>query len=103
VSKPIRVRMMQFDRPQDGPGLNVASACTANSQPNASKQFAIEYWPWVRHFRVEFTQPGRPPVVGFIHETRVSTWYPLDEEPVAPSATPEVKEQRGRQAGAVTR
>lgn len=74
----INVRMLKFASPQDGPGLSVASSCTASTQENA-RRHRIEYHPWMRAFLVEYQAPGdSPPTRGYIPEHRVSYWEPID-------------------------
>jgi hypothetical protein len=50
-----------------------------------SDRVRIEYHPWIRHHRVEFSpEAGKPPIVSYVHESFVPFWQPLDLEPPAP-------------------
>lgn len=76
--EPVRVRMVKFQSPQDGPGLSVASSCTSSEQSNKSRH-TIVWMPWLRHFKITFQPPGNEPSIsGFIHETRVAYWEEIE-------------------------
>lgn len=77
---PIPVRLVKFlpNVPIDVPGKNVASACVA--EPTAAgKRWQIEYWPWLRSFRVDFFSAGAI-LAGsaMIPECHVQLWEPAD-------------------------
>lgn len=67
---PIDVRVLRFVMPMDACGLNVASACTAG------KKHAIQYLPWMRHFRIEWTREPGLVEVSMVHETHAKSWEP---------------------------
>lgn len=73
---PIPVKSVRFASPQDGIGLSVAANVTTSDQPNRPGH-TIEYWPWVRSFRLVHHTPGQKcPEAFFIPEHRVMYWIP---------------------------
>lgn len=79
--EPIPVRMMRCSEVIDCPGIGVAHGCTAGAKHR------LEYWPWMRHHRIEFVHdPSKPPIVSFVHETKVAFWQPLDAVSVPAAA-----------------
>lgn len=85
MSKPIPVGVLKFQGPTDAPwaGLSVATSASSMLHDNKSR-FKIDYWPWVRHFRVEYQPPDikMPTTVAFIHEAQVMSWKPVEAEPL---------------------
>ena len=76
--EPIAVRVVAFVSPQDGPGLNVASSCTARKSGEDNRNgHEIVYLPWMRHFRLDYCEVGKPKKTAFVHEQRVQWWEPL--------------------------
>lgn len=70
---PIPLKMIRCSEVVDAPGMGVAQGISANAR------IRLEYWPWLRHHRIEFiADPAKPPVVSFIPETKVCFWIPLE-------------------------
>ena len=90
--EPIPVRMVRFAEPQDGPGLSVASACTTDKS-----RHTISYMPWLRHFLFEYRDQAGNILEGFIHESRIAWWRPVDTEAFKSAGSPpaEVKRRAG--------
>lgn len=62
----------------DAVGLSVASSASTRD-PSSSRRHVIEFLPWLRHFRLTFYPGGEAtPLIGFIHETQVKSWEPIE-------------------------
>lgn len=77
----IAVGMLKFVSPQDGVGFSVASALTpygGTGNKQGRPKFEITFLPWLRSFRVQYNPLDGEPQAGFIPESRVMFWTPVD-------------------------
>jgi hypothetical protein len=77
--KPIPVRVMRFNIPMDALGLSVASSVSDRETKSAASKHRLQYLPWMRHFRLEFSPGnGKPEQISLIHESHVKSWDPAE-------------------------
>jgi len=75
--EPIPVKTLQFSAPQDGPGFGVKSSLSHRAARNDSR-WEIDYRPWMRAFCVVYHPSDGTTLTGYIPESRVACWYPMD-------------------------
>ncbi len=72
----IPVAILNFRMPTDVVGKKQASAVSAKVEGNRA-HWVIEYEPWWRHHRVTYKRPQMPDEVCYVHESHVSSWWPV--------------------------
>jgi hypothetical protein len=76
---PVRKLLFPKDSPMDAPhvGLNMSAHCSVSENGHATR-YKIDYYPALRHHRIEYTAHGGEQKVGWVHETRALCWVPLE-------------------------
>ena len=83
MPKPVPVKIIRFRQPTDGGGFSVASSLT-NSREGRATRYTMNYLPWVRHHRIEFTPSDKTAKVltTYVHESEVMSWVPEEGQDV---------------------
>lgn len=75
--EPIPVGVIRMHRPANFP--DGESHTSLKARRVGAKEWAIEYLPWVRAFRVTFTREGERTIVRNFPEAGVESWDPPEQ------------------------